>query len=410
MRWQRRDLALALALVVAGCAGSAGARSPAGPLPSASAPSTSELSMTALSSPAASPSIPSTARPTLGVSPSPWPAAALTAHLAGPVGLVFDHDGALYISQCTFEAGGSYVLRLDQAGTVRPYAGTGSLGFSGDGGPATEAEIQCPAGMAFGPDGALYVADHANNRVRRIGSDGIITTVAGSGPAGVNLGSFSGDGGPATKATLQEPWDIAFDVAGDLFIADRDNDRVRKVAPGGTITTIAGTGEHGGNGDGHLAVHAQLCGPQGVAVDRAGEVFIADDCDSRVRKVDRHGIITTIAGTGVAGFSGDGGLATKAGIDGPSGLLFDPGGALLVSTNPGLRVRRLDPDGMISTIAGNGLPGSPVDGSPATTSSFVELYGLALDRSGDLFIADGNASVYKVDASGIVKRAVGAIQ
>ena len=174
------------------------------------------------------------------------PVPALGASLAGPGGLVIDADGNLYVSEC---GGQSVIDRIDPAGLLTRFAGTGAFDFAGDGGPATQAAIDCPVGMAFGPDGALYFADHASNRVRRIDRGGIITTVAGSGPAGIGQGSFSGDGGSAVDATLQEPTDVAFDRAGNLYIADRDNLRVRRVDPQGVITTVAGNGSRGFSGD-----------------------------------------------------------------------------------------------------------------------------------------------------------------
>ena len=323
--------------------------------------------------------------------------AALEARLDVPVGLVFDASGDLYVSQC---ANKSVIYRIDPGGLMTPFAGTGLLDFAGDGGPATLAAIACPVGMAFGPDGALYFADHANNRVRRVDSAGIITTVAGSGPAGVNQGSFSGDGGPAIDATLQEPWDVAFDRDGNLFIADRDNHRVRKVDPNGLITTVAGDGQRRFAGDGGPAVGASLSAPLGVAVDAAGDLLIADSGNYRVRKVDLHGMISTYLGTGTKGFSGDGGPATAATIDEPHNFAFDASGALLVST--GDRIRRVDSTGLISTIAGSYGTGPLPDEVPAIQAHFGEVQGLAFDLAGNLFLADGGFSVYRMDTKGML--------
>jgi sugar lactone lactonase YvrE len=332
---------------------------------------------------------------------SPRPASpirALEAVLAAPVGLAVDATGNLYVSQCA--QGQSVIDRIDPHGQLTPFAGTGPIAFAGDGGPATRAALGCPVGMAFGPDGALYFADHASNRVRRIDRAGIITTVAGSGLAGVNQGSFSGDGGPAVSATLQEPWAVAFDQDGNLFIADRDNLRVRKVDPSGVITTVAGNGTRGFAGDGGPAVNTSLSDPLGVAVDSAGNLLIADSGNDRVRKVDLGGMITTYLGTGTPGTSGDGGPATAAAIEEPHAFAFDASGALLVST--GGRIRRIDTAGTITTIAGAGGIGLPVDGMPAIEAPFGEIDGLAIDDEGNLFLANGYNSVYRIDTNGIL--------
>jgi hypothetical protein len=215
----------------------------------------------------------------------------------------------------------------------------------------------------------------------------------------VDQGSFSGDGVPATKAGLQEPWSVAFDRHGNLFIGDRDNYRVRKVDQTGVITTVAGTGLPGFSGDGGPATAAQMC-PLGVAIDPAGNVLIGDPCNNRVRKVDGHGVISTIAGTGSAGFAGDGGPATSAVVDSPGHFAFDASGALLVQA--GVQVRRIDPHGVITTIAGIGKVGVPDDGMAALQAPFPEVYGLAVDAAGNVYVADGNTSVYRIDGKGIL--------
>ena len=333
---------------------------------------------------------------------------ALETQLVGPIELAMDVEGNLYVSTCGFEAGQNVIDRIDSKGILDRIAGSGILSFNDDGHAALDTDLQCPAGLAIAPDGLFYISDHGNNRVRRIEPNLIVRTVAGSGQAGVNLGSFSGDGGLATAATLQEPWGIAFDSKGNLYIADRDNDRVRRVGTNGTITTVAGNGIRGFGGDGGAATEAQLCGPQNVAVGADDSLFIADDCNDRVRKVDAHGVVSTVVGTGIGGNRGDGGPATKARIDGPDGLAFDAAGNLYVATNPGLTIRRITPKGTISTIAGTGQAGIPVDGAKATESAFPELYGLVFDAAGNLYAADGNAAIWRIDPAGIVTRFAGA--
>ena len=315
----------------------------------------------------------------------------------GPVGLAFDKAGNLYVSECmwTYAA----IVRIDPKGMMTAFAGTGIPGYTGDGGPAIAAQLYCPVGMAFGPDGALFVADHANNRIRRIDTLGVITTVAGTGPTGVNMGSFSGDGGPAIKAALQEPWSLAFDRRGNLYIGDRDNYRVRRIDPKGVITTVAGTGTAGFSGDGGPAIAAKIC-PLGVAIDSADNLLIADPCNNRVRKVNSHGVISTVIGTGASASSGDGKPATAATLAEPGHFAFDARGDLFVQE--GTRVRRIDPHGIISTVFGSGKAGVPVDGMSALEAPLPELYGLAIDVSGRLYLADGNTSVYWVDGNGIL--------
>jgi sugar lactone lactonase YvrE len=335
--------------------------------------------------------------------PSVVPIPALSAYLTGPGGLAVDGHGNLFVSQCA--SGHSVIDRIDPDGQLTRFAGSGPLDFAGDGGPALLAAIACPTGLAFGPDGALYVADHANNRVRRIDGSGIITTVAGSGPAGVNQGSFSGDGGLAIDATLQEPCDVAFDGNGNLYIADRDNLRVRMVDSNGVITTVAGDGHRKFAGDGGPAVNASLALPLGVAVDRAGRLLIADSGAFRVRGVDLKGVIDTAAGVGSWVSSGDGGLATAAEIGSPSTLAFDADGALLVAT--GDRVRRIDTNGVITTVVGGGGGRPLLDGILATDAGFGEIDGIALDAAGNLYVADGYKGVFKVDQAGVLTLVAG---
>jgi sugar lactone lactonase YvrE len=211
--------------------------------------------------------------------------------------------------------------------------------YAGDGGPATAARLYRPVGLAVDAAGNLFIADTDNHRIRKVTPDGTITTVAGSGPIGPGKGYAAGNGGPATAATLRGPIGLAVDGAGNLFLTDVDPDGiegytgphglVRKVSPEGIITTVAGNGGFGFSGDGGKATDAQLFGPLGVAMDTAGNLFIADNGNYRVRKVDAKGIITTVAGTGKNPYAGDGVLATATGLRGPDNLAVDAAGNLL---------------------------------------------------------------------------------
>jgi sugar lactone lactonase YvrE len=226
-----------------------------------------------------------------------------------------DSVGNVYIADL-----GNKRIRKVSGGTITTIAGNGAAGFSGDGGPATSASLSAPYGVALDSTGSLYTADNDNNRIRKV-SGGTITTVAGNG----NLG-FSGDGGPATSASLAQPEGLAVDSSGNLYIADTRNHRIRKLS-GGTITTIAGNGTPGFSGDGGPATSASLYNPGGVAVDSAGNLYIADSNNNRIRKVS-GGTITTVAGNGNAGFSGDGGPATSASLNYPIGIAVDSAGDL----------------------------------------------------------------------------------
>ena len=272
-----------------------------------------------------------------------------------------------------------------QSGIITTYAGDGAYGYSGDGGPATSAMLAAPEGVAVDTAGNLFIADSWNSNVRKVTPGGVISTVAGNGNPG-----YSGDGGPAASAMLNYPTGVAVDAAGNLFIADYGNDRIRMVTPSGIISTVAGNGTAGFSGDGVPANSAQLNGPTGVAVDAAGNLFIADEHNNRVREVNPGGVISTVAGNGTGGYSGDGGPATSAELYYPAGVAVDTAGNLFIADTWSNSVRKVTPGGVISTVAGNGTGGYSGDGGPATSAELYYPSGVAVDAAGNLFIADFN--------------------
>ncbi len=295
------------------------------------------------------------------------------------------------------------VRRIDPAGMITTIAGTGEAGFSGDGGPATAARFAAPTGVAADAAGNLYVADFFNHRVRRIAPDGSISTIAGTGQSG-----FAGDGGPATAARLNLPYALALDSTGNVYVADRDNHRVRRIGPNGIITTFAGSGEAGFSGDGGPAAAARLNAPQGVAVDAAGNLYVADFLNHRVRRIAPEGSISTIAGTGEAGDSGDGGPATAAQLNRPIGVAVGPAGEVYVADSTNRRVRRIDPAGGMATVAGGYHGGFSGDGGPATAARFNTPRAVAVDAAGNLYVADTfNNRVRRIDPAGVISTIAG---
>jgi CSLREA domain-containing protein len=271
--------------------------------------------------------------------------------------------------------------------TFATFAGNGSYGYSGDGGPATAAMI-VPNGVAVDGAGDLFIADTSHNVVREVRPNGIITTVAGNGTQG-----YSGDGGPATAAKLSGPFGVSVDATGDLFIADNGNARIREVTSAGIITTVAGNGLRGFSGDGGPATAAKLETAVAVAVDGQGDLFIADSFNNRIREVTPAGIIITFAGSGPGGgpffgsYSGDGGPATAATLDDPSGVAVDANSDLFIADTRNNCIREVTPNGIITTVAGGGN-GLSSDGGPAINAILTFPTGVVVDGQGDLFIAD----------------------
>jgi uncharacterized protein (TIGR03437 family) len=306
--------------------------------------------------------------------------------LWSPGGVAVDGAGAVYIADTNNNR-----VRKVSDGVIGTVAGNGKAGFSGDNGLATQAQLASPHGLAVDSAGALYIADQGNGRIRKV-ANGVITTVAGNGEFGPG-----GDNGPATSAQFRWPHSVAVDAAGSLYIADFANNRIRRVSDG-VITTVAGNGTYGYSGDNGLATSAQLNGPWSVAADPTGNLYVADYINNRIRKIS-NGVITTVAGNGAAGYSGDNGPATAAQLNNPWGVTLDGAGNLYIADSLNERIRKVS-NGVITTMAGGGLTGPlgggsfGGDGGPATSAQLNSPDGVAVDSAGNLYIADtGNDRV-----------------
>ena len=345
---------------------------------------------------------------------------AARAQLNSPYGVAVDRAGNLFIADT-----GNHRIRAvnTQAGTISVFgvsiepgaiatvAGSGvCCGFSGDNGPAVNAQIYHPYALAIDGAGNLYIADSYNYRIRKVGSGGTMTTVTGTG----NSGAFGGDGGPASGAQILLPTGLTLDGAGNLYFVDDGNGRLRvvnmqgisitalgKTIAAGNIATVAGNGTRSYGGDGGVATGAQFSYPIGRAVDSAGNVYIADYGNNRIRVVNTQpgpitvlgvtiapGNIATVAGTGIAGYSGDLGPATNARLSNPSSVALDAAGNLYIADSDTCYIRKVNPSGIITTVAGNGTPGPTGDGGPATSAQLYLPYGVTLDKAGNLYITD----------------------
>jgi uncharacterized protein (TIGR03437 family) len=334
---------------------------------------------------------------------------AASTRLEGPTGVAVDRAGIIYFAEGGIGSGtglarGDFrVWKVPLTGELRTLAGTGASNFAGDGGPASAAQLNGATAMSVDGEGNLYIADAANQRIRRISSGGAIDTVLGNGTPG-----FAGDFGSPAGAVFNTPRGVAAELGGAIYVADTLNNRVRKYTPGGNVFTYAGNGNAAYFGDGGSATSASINAPEGLALDAAGNVYIADTNDNAVRKVTPNGIITTIAGNGLTGFAGDGGLATRAQLNRPRAVAVDSAGNVYVADTGNHRVRRVDTAGNIATIAGNGATDFLPDDSAGINSSLSDPRGVAVDSAGNVYISDtGHNRVRKLFPTGAITTIAG---
>jgi sugar lactone lactonase YvrE len=320
-----------------------------------------------------------------------------------PNGLALDDKGDLYIS----DIGAHRVFKLDPRGRLTVIAGTGEGGFSGDGGPATKAQLNAPHDLAFDEEGRLLIADTYNHRIRRIDRQGVIMTIAGSGNA-----PYTGYGNPAPKDTLNDPQGVAVDRSGNILIADTYNRVVRRLDRDGALTIVAGS-VAGLSGDGGPAIKAQLNLPMAVTVGPDNTVYVSDAANSRIRRITVDGKIQTVTGSGGgeglggAGFVGDGGPAEKAKLFSPADVKSDTAGNLYISDTGNNRIRIIR-GGVITTIAGTGRAGFGGDGKEAGAAELNTPQKIAVAKDGSVFIADrANHRVRKIDARGFITTVAG---
>jgi trimeric autotransporter adhesin len=358
--------------------------------------------------------------------------------LYDPQAIAFDSAGNYYIA----DTGNNRIREVNTKGIINTVAGNGNPGFAGDGGPAGNAELNQPTGVFVDSQGNIYIADNLNNRVRKVSSSGTITTVAGNG-----LFSYSGDGGPSTAAQLNAPAGVAAgapgtlfisdtqnavarivnqsgissvgggsfvtprgmatDAAGNAFVADYQANVVWRIGTDGSVTKFAGTGTLGYGGDGGAAASAQLNAPTAVAVDTAGDVFIDDFGNQRIREVTTAGIINTVAGNGSQGYSGDGGPATNASLNQAQGIAVDASGNLYIADTANNVIREVTTNGMIRTIAGTGTFGYSGDGGPAINAQLTGPPAIAVDAAGNIYFIDGTTWIRKISSNGTIATIAG---
>lgn len=306
-----------------------------------------------------------------------------------PYCIATDAAGNYYISDWI----GNAVREVTANGVINTIAGNGTLGYSGDGGPATSAQLNTPCGVVVDPAGDIYIADTGNDVVREVTPDGNINTIAGN-----NTRGYSGDGSAPASAQLYSPTGLALDAAGNLYISDCGNNVIRVVTPGaGTIFTLAGNIEPGYSGDGGPAGNAQFSYPKGLAMDSSGNLYIADFGNSAIRKITPGGTITTIAGNGTAGYFGDGGPAASAELSYPISVAADSSGNVFIADTSNQRVREVQASGTIVTVAGDGTPGYAGDGGPSTGALLNYPGALAVNsQTGGIYIGDWDNNVVRL--------------
>jgi trimeric autotransporter adhesin len=307
-----------------------------------------------------------------------------------PIALARDAAGNIYIG----EGNGNRVRKVNTPGIITTIAGTGTSGYFGDGGQATAAQLNGPDGITFDAAGNMFIADFGSNCIRKITmSTGIITTIAGIGGTGGSMG----DGGPATAALFFHPRDVRFDAAGNLYICDWSNHKIRKINTSGIITTIAGTGTSGYTGDGGAATAAAISFPYRAVFNPSGDLFFIDGGNNCVRKIAMStGNISTVAGSATAGFAGDGGPATAAQFSYLTALVFDIAGNMYIADRGNGRIRKVKvSDGTIQTVVGNGCVAESGDGGPATAAALNKPFDLIFDALNQLYIADINGNTIR---------------
>lgn len=320
------------------------------------------------------------------------------AQLFFPAGLALDSSGNLYIADSSNQR-----VREVAGGTITTVAGNGSAGFGGDGGMATAASLNGPSAVAVDTKGNLYIADFSNHRIRMVTAAGVISTIAGNGQP-----AKTGDGSQAVAAAIGDPAGVAVDAVGNVFLADYANSVIRKVASSQVISTLVGTGSGGFGGDGGNAPQALLDSPTDVAADASGNLYVADTYNNRIRQVTQAGIIRTIAGPGSLTYTGDGSDARLAALSAPGALAKDQAGNLYISDSASGRVRKVSPSDVITTVAGSGSYGDTGDKSVAIAASFRQLGGVAVDSHGNLYIADNlSHRIRKVTPDGMINTFLG---